>query len=229
MRIYQIEVSNLCNLTCSYCPHPLQQRRAGLMTADTFAKALELLVRCGQRNAYLHNFGEPLLHPELPKLVRLCTERGVAASFYTNGVLLNTANLRDLSDAGLRELCVSEHTSGETERVRALIDDNRLPIELSETFRPVKGDLHTWAGQADTRAARHGFVHSRSDMPCIFERHDAAVILWDGRVNVCCIDDEARGVAGTVDDYLDSPDRYRFQPISLCASCMLMRGEEDLS
>jgi len=199
------------------------------MTWETFAKSLELLIRCGQRTAYLHNFGEPLLHPNGVGFVRRCTERGVTASFFTNGVLVTAKVLEELADAGLQFLCVSEHTRGEAARVRRLIADGGLPIEVRDTFRPVRGALHTWAGQVTSRAAV-GFAHPSEGVgACLFERQDAAVILWDGRVNLCCIDVEGHGVQGTVDDYLPDPSRYRFRPADLCAGCTLMRGEEDLS
>jgi MoaA/NifB/PqqE/SkfB family radical SAM enzyme len=100
LKIYQIEISNRCNLTCSYCPHPTQAREQGLMSWETFTKSIELVERCGQRTAYLHNFGEPLLHPHLVEFVRHCSDRGISASFFTNGVLVTHQVLADLADAG---------------------------------------------------------------------------------------------------------------------------------
>lgn len=229
MKIYQIEISNLCNLTCTYCPHPGQERPRGLMSHEVFEKTLELLIRCGQRTAYLHNFGEPLLNPEVADFVRLCTTRGVAASFFTNGVLLTDTVLAELAAAGLRFLCVSEHTKGELQRVRQLVEAGAHPIEIRDTFRPVRPALHNWAGQVPRRLAKGMPVTGAALGPCLFEREDAAVVLWDGRVNVCCIDVEGRGVQGTVDDYLADPARYGFLPIALCEGCTLMRGAEDLS
>lgn len=228
MLIYQIEISNRCNLTCSYCPHPNQDREQGLMSWPTFEKSIELLIHCGQRTAYLHNFGEPLLHPDLVEFVRHCSTRGVSASFFTNGVLLGHDALRRLADAGLRFLCLSEHTKGEFNKVRTLVEDGGYPIEIRDTFRPERRTLHSWAGQVRAR-------HADDDGdgitlgPCIFQRHDAAVVLWDGRINVCCIDADGKQTRGTVEDFLVDPSRYRFQPIPLCGTCSLMRGEEDLS
>lgn len=199
------------------------------MSWEIFDKSLELLIRCGQRTAYLHNFGEPLLHPHLAGFVRRCTERSVTASFFTNGILLTPEILDELTKAGLRFIHISEHSRGEVARVRQLIADAELPIEVRNVFRPVRSALHTWAGQVASRTAVGRTHPSEGVGPCLFERQNAAVILWDGRVNVCCIDVEGSGVRGTVDDYLADPGRYRFRPAGLCASCTLMRGEEDLS
>lgn len=229
MKIYQIEISNQCNLTCSYCPHPQQSREKGFMAWETFEKSIDLLKRCGQRTAYLHNFGEPLLHPDVVEFVRYCDTHGVTASFFTNGVLLNVDILVELANAGLRSLCISEHTKGELRRVEQLIADGGIPISLADTFRPIRRDLHSWGGQVRQHEPVLVDVGMRSRQPCIFERQHAAVVLWDGRVNVCCIDVEGRDTRGMVDDYLLGPERYRFTPIDLCRGCSLMRGEEDLT
>jgi len=229
VKIYQIEISNHCNLTCSYCPHPTQQRTRGHMTRETFEKSVELLLRCGQRTAYLHNFGEPLLHPEVVDFVAHCTERGVDASFFTNGILLSPELLARLADAGLTHLCVSEHTRGEGDRVARLIEETGVPVAIRDRFRPQRQQLHSWAGQV-TPGARILPVHaSEGPGPCLFERQQAAVVLWDGCIGVCCIDVEGQGARGTVDDYLAGDAEYHFAPIPLCGGCSLMRGEEDLS
>jgi hypothetical protein len=229
VKIYQIEISNFCNLTCSYCPHPAQARAKGNMTWQTFEKSIELLLRCGQRTAYLHNFGEPLLHPQIADFVRHCTERDVEASFFTNGLLLTGDLLTRLAEAGLRYLFVSEHTRGEALRVEALIAEAGLPIEMRGPFKPQRDQLHTWAGQVAHGGGTLPVHPSEGTGPCLFQREQAAVVLWDGRISVCCIDVEGRGKRGVVDDYLAEPASYKFRPIGLCQSCTLMRGAEDLS
>lgn len=228
MKVYQIEISNLCNLTCGYCPHPTQERHKGLMSAETFVKAIELVHRCGQKRAYLHNFGEPLLHPLIFEFIKHASAKGVLVSFYTNGLLLDEAVAERLYAAGLREICISEHKAGEIDRIQLLLRRHSIPIKIADMFRPSKRTLHTWADQVSSltnNTSPKWKVHS----PCVFEREKAVVILWDGRVNICCIDTEGAGARGTVDDYLANPDCYHFQPIPLCHNCDLMRGEEDLS
>lgn len=197
------------------------------MNPETIDKALELVRRCGQRTAWLHNFGEPLLHPNLIDFIRQATDAGIEANFYTNGLPLSDDLATRLVEAGLRSLCVSDHVCGSSDRVQALIDRLGLPLSIKETYQPTKSHVHTWAGQVAPAAATSGFAHEATGL-CLFQRHDAAVILWDGRVNVCCIDVEGDHAVGTVDDYLDDPDRYSFRPIPLCDGCTLMRGDEEL-
>ena len=226
MKVYQIEVSNRCNLRCTYCPHPVQTRAKGFMTIETFALALELTKRCGQDSAYLHNFGEPLLHPRLPDMIRMSLAVGIEPSFYTNGALMNADNLRELEEAGLRTIWLSEHTEGELDRVSRLIHDQGSSIRIAGNFKPEPNALHDWASQVATVPLSLGPSHAIE--PCLFERQNAVVVLWDGSVTNCCIDANGQGIRGTVADYLDNEQNYNFEPIPLCNGCTLMRTPEEL-
>lgn len=229
MKIYQIEVSNLCNLTCGYCPHPRQHRPKGLMSEEIFEKSIELLIRCGQKKAFLHNFGEPLLHPGLSCFIEKAIRRGVVCSFFTNGMLLEKDSISRLVMAGLGEICVSGHVPGEIERIQELIANEGLPIKITDVFRPTKEGNHSWAGQVLRQKVAFTNIQPESLLPpCVFERENAVVVLWDGRINTCCIESEGEGVLGTVDDFLLNGLDYTFQPVRLCSTCTLMRGEEVL-
>jgi MoaA/NifB/PqqE/SkfB family radical SAM enzyme len=55
----------------------------------------------------LHGLGEPLLNPDLPRIVHHLRERNARVLFNTNALLLNERRGRALIDAGLSELRVS--------------------------------------------------------------------------------------------------------------------------
>ncbi|MFM7363341.1 MAG: radical SAM protein [Cuspidothrix sp.] len=228
MKIYQVEISNFCNLTCSYCPHPNQSRPKGFMSFNTFIDVIDLVVKCGQKNVYLHNFGEPLLHPELPKFISYAISQGVNSCFYTNGLLLDEYLSRELYDAGLREICISEHLKGEKERIEVMLDQQSIPLKILETYLPNENTKHDWARQVSTTKTASEAI-TKNDQPCIFEQQNAVVILWNGRINVCCIDVQGFANSGTVREFLMKPESYNFKPIPLCNSCNLMRGEEELT
>jgi organic radical activating enzyme len=227
MKIYQIEISNICNLTCSYCPHPNQGRVKGLMSFNTFMDTIDLVIKCGQKQVYLHNFGEPLIHPELPKFISYALSRGISSNFYTNGLLLDEDLARRLYEAGLREICISEHINGQKERIQDMLEKQSIPLNILETYIPNGNTKHDWARQVFTTCTVSPVVTTKHH-PCIFERQNAVVVLWDGRINICCIDVEGADNCGTVRDFIINPESYKFQPIPLCNSCNLMRGEEYL-
>jgi MoaA/NifB/PqqE/SkfB family radical SAM enzyme len=93
-----------CNLSCGYCteyddssaPIPLAVLGHRL---DHLARLRTLLVSL--------TGGEPLLHPELPAIVRAVRARGMTAAVSTNGFLLTRKWIEELNDAGTFAMQVS--------------------------------------------------------------------------------------------------------------------------
>src|SRR5687767_12820263 len=149
MYVYQIEVSNVCSLTCGYCPHPVQQRPKSLMSAETFGKCVELYRRSENKNElWLHNFGEAVLHPQLPDFIAYAKERGVSCSFFTNGMrnkkdAVERETWARLAGAGLERVSFSAHQMTADDFHRVV--DGLLVVD--KVFDPVPANLKTWAGQ----------------------------------------------------------------------------------
>ena len=97
-RIY-IEITNVCNLNCEFCePHKRTNR---FMTFDEFETILNKISNFSSY-IYLHVKGEPLLHPEFDKFVKLAYEKGFQINLTTNATLLenhleNTKYLRQIN------------------------------------------------------------------------------------------------------------------------------------
>lgn len=89
-RVY-IEISNICNLQCSFCP--VVDRDKNIMPASMFEKIV-FDVAPHTEQICLHLMGEPLAHPEFPQIIALCEKAGVKINLTTNGILLN--RYRDL-------------------------------------------------------------------------------------------------------------------------------------
>lgn len=85
-RVY-IEVTNICNRSCSFCPGTRREKRR--MTREEFAIILDKL-RGVTDYVYLHVMGEPLTHPKIGELVSLVSSRGMKCAITTNGTLLPT-------------------------------------------------------------------------------------------------------------------------------------------
>ena len=80
-----IEITNRCNLRCSFCPGTKRAPRT--MTPAEFDLVLERLT--GQvEYVYLHVMGEPLSHPQLAELLALAAARERKVCITTNGTLL---------------------------------------------------------------------------------------------------------------------------------------------
>ena len=86
LRKAYLEITNICNLACSFCPGTRRQK--AYMTADDF-RVLASKLRPYTQYIYLHLMGEPLLHPQLPEILDICGELDFRVIITTNGTLLN--------------------------------------------------------------------------------------------------------------------------------------------
>ena len=116
-RVY-IEITNVCNLSCAFCPGT--QRPPAFMAPADFAEVLRRLKGVTE-HIYLHVMGEPLLHPELPALLSLAAEEQFNVYVTTNGTLLGEKGSALLTAPAVRKVSVSLH-SMEGNGVAALTD-----------------------------------------------------------------------------------------------------------
>lgn len=80
-----IEITNVCNLKCSFCP--AVDRDAQFMAPDAFEKVL-LKVKDHTQWVCLHLMGEPTVHPQFAKIVELCHFYQKKVYLVTNGLLM---------------------------------------------------------------------------------------------------------------------------------------------
>ena len=85
LRKAYLEITNVCNLACSFCPGTRREKR--FMPARE-VKVLAAKIRPHTQYLYLHLMGEPLLHPELPEILEICHELDFKLIITTNGTLL---------------------------------------------------------------------------------------------------------------------------------------------
>lgn len=85
-RIY-IEITNKCNLSCSFCKkstRPLKE-----MSVSEFKEVISK-VKDYTNTICLHVKGEPLLHSNLNEILNICDDNNISISLTTNGTLLKT-------------------------------------------------------------------------------------------------------------------------------------------
>lgn len=80
-----IEISNVCNLNCSFCPGT--KRTAKIMTEAEFKTVIQKVAPFTDY-VYFHLLGEPLLHPKLESFLKIAEENGLKVIITTNGTLL---------------------------------------------------------------------------------------------------------------------------------------------
>lgn len=104
-KIY-LEISNLCNLSCSFCPGTRRQPRA---LSEEELKLLLPKLRPWTDFLYFHLMGEPLLHPKLERFLEMAGDAGFKVILTTNGTLLPKQQQMLLRSSGLYKLNISLH------------------------------------------------------------------------------------------------------------------------
>ncbi|HCW04599.1 MAG TPA: radical SAM protein [Clostridium sp.] len=122
-RVY-IEITNVCNLSCNFCPKTM--RKAHSMDVDSFKKILDQ-VKPYTDYLYLHLKGEPLLHPNLPEFLDLCAEREFKVNITTNGTLLRKMKDKIIKKPSIRQINISLHS----------FDGNESSITMEEYLKEV--------------------------------------------------------------------------------------------
>ncbi len=103
-----IEPTNRCNLHCPECPSGLSQltRRKGNISFDHFTRIIDSLAKdLYYLNLYFQ--GEPFMHPDFFRLVKLARSKGIFVSTSTNGHFLSPGNARQTIESGLDKLIIS--------------------------------------------------------------------------------------------------------------------------
>lgn len=104
-KIY-LEISNVCNLNCTFCPGT--KRKPRVMSEEEFTVLLQKL-RPWSDYLYFHLMGEPLCHPNLERYLQLAGSEGFKVILTTNGTLLAKQQEVLLSSPALHKVNISLH------------------------------------------------------------------------------------------------------------------------
>ncbi len=225
-KIY-VEITNLCNLRCSFCSQ--SSRKGEWMSASDFDKI------AGQIKKYtdyvhLHVKGEPLVHPELKEILQICSSYDIKVNITTNGTLLFDRLDILCNSSSLRQVNISLHA--ETD------DPERYFTECVEAGKKlaqagVYVSFRLWNGEGGVSLKKRLFdlflehyekgnritlddniflsldefwEWPQLTMPYISDkgicnglRHHIGILV-DGTVIPCCLDGEAQASLGNVFD-----------------------------
>lgn len=137
-----IEITNLCNLSCDFCPQT--KRTPEFMKFETFNKILEQ-IKPHTEHIYFHLKGEPLLHPEIDKFLDLSCEKGIKVNITTNGTLIKKIKDKLMMKPALRQINFSLHSfDGNEESVNKGNYINNIIEFIKETDGNILTSLRLW-------------------------------------------------------------------------------------
>ncbi len=100
-----ISLTSNCNFLCKGCTYGRTFMPSEKLSFECVKELLDDIEEL--KIPFVHFYGgEPLLHPELPKMVEYATQRGIHTSLGTNGLLLNKRKMKELADAGLKAIAI---------------------------------------------------------------------------------------------------------------------------
>ena len=99
---YQVDVAGMCNLRCISCPRGNwpRHRNPGFMSAKTYESLVDKILRDDPWTGIitLYNWGEPLLNPALPDIIKITKGKGLLSAVSSN--LAMTRDFEDVVKAG---------------------------------------------------------------------------------------------------------------------------------
>ena len=101
-----LEISNICILSCRFCPGTKRTKKA--VTEEELAVLLPK-IRPYTDYLYFHLMGEPLLHPKLERFLEMAGEQGFKVILTTNGTLLKKQQEMLLASPALHKINISLH------------------------------------------------------------------------------------------------------------------------
>ncbi len=123
-----IEITNICNLNCIFCPKTL--RKPKFMSCDEFKIIADKLKNYGDY-IYLHVLGEPLLHPDIEKILSISESFNFKVIITTNGTLIKEKGNILLKSKNVHRVNISLHSFEANENKSNLLDYIKNIAEFS--------------------------------------------------------------------------------------------------
>lgn len=230
-RIY-IEISNVCNLRCSFCRRDNREKR--VMTSREFEEVIKKIDKYTDY-IYLHVKGEPLIHPELDAILGISRKYNKKVCITTNGVLLKEKIDILKKYDNIYQVNISLHSENNKNnylenifevikeidsyislrfwtlddrkidnRTREILDKIKKRYGKEEITNGMKLDNKVYLSLDEEFEWPSLDSDYESDGYCLGGQMQIA-ILSDGTVSVCCLDSEGKSNLGNIfDDSLDN-------------------------
>lgn len=142
--IFVVTISSLCNLRCPTCLYSLKNphvfERGGFIKVDDFRSIIDKYA--GYIETVWLTGGEPLLHPDLGKLVEIVKNKGLTVRTSTNGILIKKKiNIMKSFDSinvsmdGYDYKTFKQYRGGTKKQFDEILDGLRLLREKNIEFR----------------------------------------------------------------------------------------------
>lgn len=117
-RIIKIDICNVCNYACVFCPQAKQINKRGNIEDVLCKRIIVDAFEAGARELCLSSTGEPLLNPKLADYIELAKNIGYEYIFFnTNGFLLNENNSKEFLTKGIDSIKFSVNSTEKSYKI----------------------------------------------------------------------------------------------------------------
>lgn len=151
----QFELTNFCNLKCPVCPTGLGMlnRKPQVMDVDLLQRVIEE-VGPYLLTASLWGWGEPLLHPHLPEILKAIARYPIATFLSTNG--------QNLDDDRMIESLINYPPTYLIVALDGLTDETNSQYRVGAKLAPVLAGVQRLADIKKQRGLESPILHMRS-------------------------------------------------------------------
>ncbi|MBX3041914.1 MAG: radical SAM protein [Bdellovibrionaceae bacterium] len=167
-----IEISNICNLQCSFCPEVIRSKK--LMDIDLFESIIRQVAPLTELVCF-HLMGDPLVHPRLADLIRICEDHAVKIFFVTNGVLLREKQAALLESSAFQQINFSLHSFHDNYGDKDPTDYLERIFSFTEKALAERPELYLNYRLWNLQETRGTGPHNRSMLRRIEERFQVSV------------------------------------------------------
>lgn len=126
-KIY-IEITNKCNLNCSFCSKDNRESRE--MSLEEFELVLKKIDQFTDY-IYLHVKGEPLIHSKFTEILNVCKKYDKKVNITTNGTLLSRKYLDIINSGVVRQINISFQSLLNDKYLIDILNVSQLILERS--------------------------------------------------------------------------------------------------
>jgi len=169
-----LEVTNVCNLNCTFCVNDVMTRDRGFMKEDLFKRLIdEISADPGVEKVLFHVMGEPTLHPKIIELVNYAAKRVPRQILITNATTLTSDDsIIKIFNTGLTNLDLSFYSNTDDEFKKR----GARNLTYGEYLKIIKRILFLkYQGGFETNVRLYVFNKKHDDREKVFSSRSSAV------------------------------------------------------
>lgn len=142
-KIY-IEITNACNLNCSFCIK--NKRKINYLNKEEF-KTIINKIKNYTDEIYMHILGEPLMHPNIVDFINYASNNGLLVNITTNGYLIE--KIKDSNN--IHRLNISIHSFNEAYKKDLLTYLNNIFDTIDNIRKNTFVSIRLWVKNKNTK------------------------------------------------------------------------------